>query len=279
MGGCKDVAMPEPSSRRGLTRGELIVLIVGVPIVLVAIVTAKPLVTSILNKILHLDPAMVYVTVGLLVFAEAALFFGFIAPGETAVILGGVAASGGRVNVVALCAVVVIAAIVGDSVGYAVGSLWGERVLRLRILEHRQGGIHTALGLLRRRGAIAVIIGRFTAFLRAVMPGLAGLSGLRYRTFLWANAAGGIVWGVGYVLLGYLLGSAYHRAEKYAGWVSTGLLALVVLIAVGLFVRGRVRKRSPEEDFEEEPPDEAAAIAEDLAAAREALREEDRRAP
>ena len=86
--------MPEPSSRRGLTRAELVALLVGVPVVLVAIVAAKPLVSDVLDKILHLDPTMVYVTVGLLVFAEAALFFGFIFPGETAVILGGVAASG-----------------------------------------------------------------------------------------------------------------------------------------------------------------------------------------
>jgi membrane protein DedA with SNARE-associated domain len=271
--------MPEPSSRRGLTRAELLALIIGLPIVLIAIVAAKPLVSDILNRILHLAPAMVYVTVGLLVFAEAALFFGFIFPGETAVILGGVAASGGRVNVVGLCAVVVIAAIVGDSVGYAVGNRWGERVLGLKLLEHRQGGIHVALGLLRRRGAIAVIIGRFTAFLRAVMPGLAGLSGLRYRTFLWANALGGLVWGVGYTLLGYLLGSAYHRAEKYAGWVSTALLALIVVIAVGVFVRGRTTERAVEEQFEESSTDETAALIEDLTETREALRDEERQEP
>ena len=94
--------MPRGQARRGLSRTELIALLVGVPLAVVGIILAKPLVTEILNRILNLNPTMVYVVVALLVFAEAAIFFGFIFPGETAVILGGVVASSGRVNVVLL---------------------------------------------------------------------------------------------------------------------------------------------------------------------------------
>ena len=66
---------------------------------------------------------------------------------------------------------------------------------------------------------------------------------------------GGLDLGRGLRLLGYLLGSAYHRAEKYAGWVSTASLALIVLVAVGVFIRGRTVERAVEEEFEEEAPD------------------------
>ena len=263
--------MPRGQARRGLSRTELIALLVGVPLAVVGIILAKPLVTEILNRILNLNPTMVYVVVALLVFAEAAIFFGFIFPGETAVILGGVVASSGRVNVVLLGAIVVVAAIVGDSVGYAVGRNWGERVLRFKLLEERRGGIDKALGMLRRRGAMAVFIGRFTAFLRAVVPGLAGLSRMPYRTFLAANALGGLVWGILYTLLGYLLGSAYHKAEKVAGWASTGLLLVVLLVAVVLFIRNRRADEQLESDFAFEAPDEAARIAADLAKTRELL--------
>ena len=248
---CKDGAM----SRReawvaGLSRNEVITLVIGVPVVVVGIILAKPLVTEVLNKILNLQPTLVYVVVGLLVFAEAAIFVGFIFPGETAVILGGVVASSGRVDLWLLLLIVVVAAIIGDSVGYGVGHAFGDRLLGLSLLEHRRAGIDKALNLLRQRGGVAVFIGRFTAFLRAVMPGLAGASRLRYRTFLIANAAGGIVWGVSFTLLGYFLGGAYHRAEKYAGWVSTGLLIVVVFVAVALFIRNRSQEKELEASFE-----------------------------
>jgi membrane protein DedA with SNARE-associated domain len=263
--------MPRDDARKGLSRTEILILAVGLPLAVVAIILAKPLVADVLNRILNLDPTMVYVVVAVLVFAEAAVFFGFIFPGETAVILGGVVASNGRVNVVVLGTLVVVAAIVGDSVGYIVGHTWGDRVLKLKLLEERRGGIDRALGLLRTRGAVAVFIGRFTAFLRAVVPGLAGLSRMRYRTFLAANAAGGIVWGLLFTLLGYLLGSAYHKAEKYAGWASSVLLIVLLVVAIALFIRNRLSEKQLESDFAAEAPDEDARIAEDLAKTREVL--------
>jgi len=269
---CKDVAMtPSSPTILGLKRGELATIAVVVPVVIIAIILAKPFIAEILNRILHLPPWLVFVVVGALVFAEAAVFFGFIFPGETAVILGGVVASGGHVNIVALSGLVVVCAIAGDSVGYWVGHTYGDRVLEIKLLESRRGAIDNALGLLRRRGGIAVFLGRFTAFLRAVIPGLAGASRMHYRTFLVANAIGGVVWGVTFTLVGYFLGNAYHRAEKYAGWVSMTLLIVIVLIAAALFVRGRIKEGRLERTFEHEVVDENLALREDLASTRDRL--------
>jgi len=253
----------------------MIGLFVGLPAAIALIFLAKPVVASILDRILQLNSTLVYVVVGLLVFAEAALFFGFIFPGETAAILGGVIASQGRVNIVALCALVVLAAIIGDTVGYWVGHRYGERLLSMRLLTHRRGAIDQALELLRRRGALAVIIGRFTAFLRAVMPGLAGASKLRYGIFLAANAVGGIIWGISFTLLGYFLGSAYKRAEKYAGWASTGILIMLLVIGTVLFLRGRLRERAIELDFESTTDDPAKLLHDEILAVTEALEAEE----
>ena len=252
----------------GLRLGEFIGLASGLPVAIVLLVLAKPLVTDVLDRILHLPPVLVYEVVTLLVLAEAAVFFGFVFPGETAVILGGVVASEGHVNVLLLGGLVVVGAIVGDSIGYAVGHRYGEQILDLKILRHRRGGIDLALGQLRRRGALAVFIGRWTAFLRAVMPGLAGVSRMHYRTFLLANAVGGVVWGVTFTLLGYFIGGAYRRAEKYAGWASTGILIVVLLVAVGLFIRSRRQERQIEEGFESAEDPEATLHEEVLAARR-----------
>jgi membrane-associated protein len=202
--------------------------------------------TQILDPILHLRGLPVYLIVGGLVFAEAAIFLGFVFPGETAVILGGVIASEGHVSLGVLIPVVVICAIVGDTVGYFIGNRFGTRLLEARLLRRRRRTLEGAVDFLRRRGAFAVFAGRFTAFLRAVVPGLAGLSEMRYRTFLLANAAGALVWGVAFTLIGYAVGNAYRRAEQVASWASWVVLGVVVLGYVALVVRSRRRDRALE---------------------------------
>lgn len=254
----------------GLTRGEIIALAIVVPLAIVGVLFAGPHVKDLVNKIITLPAVWVYVLVGVLVFVEDAFFFGFLFPGETAVILGGVAASGGHANVVILAVVVVAAAIFGDTVGYWIGREFGDQVLDSAILSSRRGGIDKALALLRRRGALAVFIGRFTAFFRAVMPALAGTSKMHYRTFLAANAAGGVVWGLGFTFLGFFVGNAYQRAEKYASWVQTAMLLIIVVTATILFIRGRRKEAAMEADFERSNVEPTLAIAEDLADAREA---------
>ena len=191
---------------------------------------AASIVSYLLSEIHRLPGGLVYALVTLLVFGEAAHFIGLIFTGETAVLVAGVVASQGRVNVAIVCLLVVVAAITGDSVGYAIGNRYGESLMKLPILKRRRGALDRALEGLRRRGPIYVFIGRFTAFLRAVMPGLAGMSRMNYRRFLIANALGGLIWGVTFTLLGYFAGTALTRIENYASWMGLG-----VLIAMALF--------------------------------------------
>jgi membrane protein DedA with SNARE-associated domain len=196
-------------------------------------------ITDITNAVLGAPAWLVYLIVGALVFAEDALFVGFVLPGETAAVLGGVAASRGQVELPVMIAVVVLAAILGDSVGYEVGHRYGARILQLRFLARHHRRLADAQDLLARRGGGAVFLGRFVAFFRAVMPALAGTSHMPYRRFLPFNAVGGLVWGTGFVLLGYVAGNSYAQLEKSVGRA----LALVVLgiVLVGLIV-WRVRK-------------------------------------
>jgi membrane protein DedA with SNARE-associated domain len=185
-----------------------------------------------LDQVLGPHGAVVYLVVGLLVFAEDALFVGFVLPGETAAILGGVAASRSNVSLTLMCIIVVAAAIVGDSVGYEIGARYGMRLLSLPVLRGSEARIDAARATLARRGGPAVFLGRFVVFLRAVMPFLAGTSHMRYRRFLAYNALGGLVWGIGCVLLGYLAGNSYTAVEKTfgraaaliaaGGWSSSG---------------------------------------------------------
>ena len=194
------------------------------------------------DKIQSLSPGLVYVVVALLVFGEAAVFIGFVLPGETAVLVAGLVASQGRVNVVVVCVIVVAAAILGDSVGYFVGERYGQRLFNLPILRKRHGELDRALDGLRERGPYYVFVGRFTAFLRAVMPGLAGMSDMRYRVFLIANALSAILWGVSFTLLGYYAGSALTKIERYSNWIGIAVLVVVLAVIAGFYFLRRRRE-------------------------------------
>jgi membrane protein DedA with SNARE-associated domain len=191
-------------------------------------------VTSLLDQLLRVPGPVVLLAVGALVFGEAAVFLGFVFPGETAVLLAGFVASTGRLSVVVLGVVVVLCAIIGDSVGYEVGKRFGPRMLRWRLFRRHEGRVDRARQFLDGRGGSAVFVGRSTAFLRAVTPGLAGLSGMRYRRFLVWNALGGVVWGVGCVVAGYLAGSSYQKVAHYLG--QAGAVAALVMLVVVLVV-------------------------------------------
>jgi membrane-associated protein len=199
--------------------------------------------SSLVDHILKLHGLQAYLLVGGLAFAEAALLVGFVLPGETAVLLGGVLAFQHEVSLPLIAAVAVVAAISGDSVGYEVGRHFGTRLLKTRLFAKHQQGLEKGQQALRDNGGRAVFLARFTAFLRAVMPGLAGTARMPYRRFLVFNAAGGLVWALGFTLLGYAAGASYKGIEKFAGNLSLIILAVVALAAIFLVIRHRRRER------------------------------------
>lgn len=153
------------------------------------------------------------------------LGFGF--PGETVSRLAGVSAKLGHVSLAGVLAVVIVAAVVGDTIGYEIG----------RRLEDAQE-------FLARRGGSAVFLGRWVAFFRTVMPFLAGTARMRYPKFLGVNAAGGLAWGATVVLLGYAAGASYAEVEKTFGRdAAFVVLGLVVIAVVVWRIRQHVTER------------------------------------
>ncbi|MBX6382354.1 MAG: DedA family protein [Microbispora sp.] len=197
-----------------------------------------------MNWLWSLPDRVLYAVVAALVFAEDALFVGFVVPGETAVVLGGVLAAQGRLSVYWLGLVVTLAAIAGDSVGYVIGRQLGPGILRARVLRRRRHRVERAEELIRRWGAQAVLIARFFAFLRALMPTLAGVSRLSYRRFFLFNAVGGVLWGVGYTLLGFFAGAAYEQVRSALGGAVAAVVAAAVVTAVVVWCVRRHRASS-----------------------------------
>ena len=200
---------------------------------------------KVIDTLLGVPPTIALVIIAALVFGEAALFFGFVLPGETAVVYGGVLAAAGKVSVVLVLVVVVLAAIIGDSVGFEVGRKLGPRLTGHRLLERQRDRIEAAQAYLRRRGGRAVVMGRFTAFLRAVMPALAGASRMDYPRFLAFNATGGILWGGACVLLGFFAAHSISTVTHYLGLTSGAIAVVIVLGLAWAWHRHRQQRESP----------------------------------
>jgi membrane-associated protein len=198
-----------------------------------------PIVTGLVDRILGLPGWLVLIVAGLIVFAEDALFVGFVLPGETAAFLAGAAAKIGNASLAGVVIVVIVAAIIGDTVGYELGRHAGTRVLEWRLFDKRRKRLDDAQEFLGRRGGSAVFLGRWIAFFRAVMPFLAGTSRMHYLKFLGYNAAGGLAWGATVTLLGYAAGASYARVEKVFG--RDAAIAVTGIVVVALIV-WRVRK-------------------------------------
>lgn len=199
------------------------------------------LVTHILEWLQALpQPALVGATGGL-VFAECTIGLGFIAPGESGLLIAATTADTAP-RFLLLWAVVAVCATAGDSLGYAIGRRFGPRLRETRLIrKYGTDAWDKATDVLHRRGAWAVLFARFLPVIRTLTPAAAGTSGLEFRKFLPAAAAGATSWSLLHISLGAALGEAAKRIE---GILSTsGLIVLGVLVAVSLFFFLRWKKK------------------------------------
>ena len=182
-----------------------------------------------------------YLAVFILVGAES---LGIPLPGETALITAGIyAGHTHRLNPWLIFLVAAAAAIIGDNIGYWIGDKGGYRLARryghrVRLDERK---LKIARYLFDRHGVKVVFFGRFVSVLRTYAAFLAGTSKMRWRKFLPANAAGGIVWAGIYTLAAYLAGNALQNASGIIDWVLIGA-AVVAIVAALLAVRRQTER-------------------------------------
>ena len=204
---------------------------------------------SIPDLLLALPGWAALLAVFLLPALESSAFVGFLFPGEIAVILGGVAAAAGRMPLLAVIVAAILGAVIGDSIGYAIGKRWGHQMLhgtigRLPIVRHElERHLESAKAFVRKRGPHAVFIGRFTAALRVLVPGLSGMAELPYPTFLLYNVLGAVVWATTFVVLGYFARNAWDRVAKDASHAGLALFAVIALGLITATVWRRQRER------------------------------------
>ncbi len=202
------------------------------------------MISGLLDRLAGLASPWGYLLVGVLTLLEASAMVGLVVPGEAALLVGGFLASQHRADLRVMMAVAAVGAILGDSVGYEIGRHLGPALRRSRlgqwVGDERWG---RAEAYLAHHGGRAVFFGRFVGVLRAMVPTIAGISRMPYRTFLPWNAIGGLIWAPSFVLLGCGAGGSYHQVADWAGRASTVLLVLVLLVvAIVVGARAVVRR-------------------------------------
>lgn len=176
-----------------------------------------------------------YYSLFLLTFLEAAAFLGLFIPGETMVVVAGLAASKGFLDIGDVIWVAALGAILGDTVGYFLGTHFGEGIFTRygKYLFLKKERLCHANRLFERHGGKTVFFGRFVSLLRTFAPIIAGMSKMFYPKFLFYNVTGGVVWALSFSLLGYFVGNSWDVIKTYITYFITGsIISLTVGAAV-----------------------------------------------
>jgi membrane-associated protein len=198
-----------------------------------------------------LDPEWLISTFGLLgilaiVFAESGLLIGFFLPGDSLLFTAGLLTADGEYITYPLwlvCLLITIAAIAGDQVGYAFGKKVGPALFRRpnsRLF--KQENLLKAHEFFEKYGARSIVLARFVPIVRTFTPIVAGVSGMRYRTFVVYNVIGGVLWGTGVTVLGFFLGQIPFVKEHIELILIAIVFISVIPIAIEL-LRARLAAR------------------------------------
>lgn len=187
------------------------------------------------HAIVTLDAAAIvqaggYVAVGAFIFAESGLLVGIFLPGDSLLFAAGLLAATGALSYPGLVALVVVAAVAGDSTGYWLGAVSGRRLYERpdsRLFKHAY--LTRTEAFYAHYGARAVMLARFVPIVRTIAPLLAGVGRMPYARFLSYNVIGGALWGAGVLSAGYFLGAAIPGIQHYLLPISLLIIALSLL--------------------------------------------------
>jgi membrane protein DedA with SNARE-associated domain/membrane-associated phospholipid phosphatase len=184
-----------------------------------------------------------YALVGTMAFLETGAFVGFVAPGEFTVILGGVIAGQGEIDVVPLIGLTWFCCAAGDSVSYYIGHRLGRSFMlkhgpKVRITRERLEAVERYF---ERHGGKTIVIGRMLGFVRPIAPFLAGSSAMPYSRFLPYSVIGTGIWATLFCLLGFIFYKSLSTVTEYVGRASLAFGTVVVVVVVSVYAYRRLR--------------------------------------
>ncbi len=212
-----------------------------------------------LDTVQSVDPLVRTILAGVAILLETSVLIGLIVPGDTVVLVASTGVEG-PLEYTSMIVVVVIGALCGESLGFAIGRWFGPR-LRASKLGGRIGEKNWARAetYLARRGGIAVFLSRFIPVLHSLIPLTVGMSPMRYRRFMAWTAPACVIWAVAYVSVGTFAAGSYRELSKELHGAGYLFVAAIVLFAVLVFVVKKLINRAEARHMRETPPPPAEA--------------------
>jgi membrane-associated protein len=204
----------------------------------------------ILDVVQSVDPVLRTALAGFGILLETSILVGLVVPGDTMVI---VAATGVEnvVEFVSLAAAVIVGALCGESIGFALGRYFGPRIRASRL--GRRIGEHNWLraeNYLERRGGIAVFVSRFLPVFHSIIPLTVGMSTMPYRRFMRWTVPACVLWALAYVSVGTVAAGSYRSLSDqlhYAGYIFVGIIVVfALLVVIGKRLLSRLEARHME---------------------------------
>ncbi|MBI4210483.1 MAG: VTT domain-containing protein [Candidatus Diapherotrites archaeon] len=184
-----------------------------------------------------------YTALFAIVFAESGLFFGFFLPGDSLLFTAGLMASQGLFDVKIVLVGVAVSAILGDQVGYWMGSKFGRGFFnRPDSIFFNPRHIEDAEAFYARHGKKTIVLARFVPAVRTFAPIVAGMAHMDYRTFVSYNVLGGVLWSVVFVLAGYFLGRAFPESGNLIAYIVIAIVLVTTVPIVMEFLK-RLKNR------------------------------------
>ena len=176
-------------------------------------------------------------------FCETGLLAGFFLPGDSLLVTAGLVASQGKLDIWVLNGLLMTAAVVGDSVGYAIGYFAGPRIFRREeSLFFRKEHLKRTHDFFEKYGGKTIILARFVPIVRTFAPTVAGVGRMSYRRFLSFNVIGGVVWVAAMLSVGYFLGRSVPNIEKHLHWVVAAVIVISFLPLLHELRQGQKKK-------------------------------------
>lgn len=179
--------------------------------------------------LMEILPTIGYIGIFAIVFAESGLLIGFFLPGDSLLFTAGFLASQGIFDIHILAVICFLAAVLGDSVGYAFGQRVGKRLFyKTDSWFFHRDNLEKANSFYKKHGKKTIILARFMPIIRTFAPIVAGIGDMEYRTFIVFNLIGGILWAMGLSYAGYFLGNLIPNVDKYLIPIVLGIIILSV---------------------------------------------------
>ena len=184
----------------------------------------------------------IYVILFLIIFCETGLVFLPFLPGDSLIFAAGAFAAIGELNIFLLWILIVIAAILGDTVNYEIGKHFGKKILNnKKITIIKKENLQKAEDLVAKYGGAAVFIARFMPIIRTIVPFVVGIGQLHYPKFIKFNALGGIIWVTLFIIIGYLFGNIPAVKDHFT-FIILAIIFLSLLPIIIAFIKNKLKK-------------------------------------